>query len=595
MVITPIVSTAPTVSAANRRFISELRVETGEEAVAKLEADGWSVTMVGLNVTADPASQVYLAYKVNTGAALTNVIVSPDVGDSFKDKNGIVYNCVSHVDVDEGIGGGAGCLYATTDERIGSPLVGIDVLRGNSESDDVLYPITNDGAEIVRTPSGTPADIEKGSETDVVYLAQIRDGIIRPYISEIGIVTDTDKWNAVYTACERGFNYYIEGDIDSSSGTYTIIGYDRTANASEAITNITAVSANAVKALEDAQIVDGSAEKTKNVTAAAISISGIEYARVSSKPVEAKEPYYIYMTKDKKAGNPISMLYAETPEQAQNFLFGTWANAYFFSPGKTTAYTYSMNEDLYETLWEDQTVCSQLPVRLIDSFTATASTSTGTATATTATGPNYSEESAEEPTTEEPSVEEPSAEEPSVEEPSAEEPSAEEPSAEELSTEEPSTEEPSVEEPSAAESSAAESSAAESSKPAAAAEIAGSDKYIDLTMLTPRDGLPDTAPSITGMRSDPSLPFVERTQRSERTNKFQASVFGSSGLWVLIPVGVLVIAGTAYIFYKKRSESKAAETPNKTVKSAKTGKSDKPNSTNKSKKTNKSNRSKKKR
>ena len=625
MVITPIVSTAPTVSAANRLFISELRVETGEEAVAKLEADGWSVTMVGLNVTADPASQVYLAYKVNTGAALTNVIVSPDVGDSFKDKNGIVYNCVSHVDVDEGIGGGAGCLYATTDERIGSPLVGIDVLRGNSESDDVLYPITNDGAEIVRTPSGTPADIEKGSETDVVYLAQIRDGIIRPYISEIGIVTDTDKWNAVYTACERGFNYYIEGDIDSSSGTYTIIGYDRTANASEAITNITAVSANAVKALEDAQIVDGSAEKTKNVTAAAISISGIEYARVSSKPVEAKEPYYIYMTKDKKAGNPISMLYAETPDQAQNFLFGTWANAYFFSPGKTTAYTYSMNEDLYETLWEDQTVCSQLPVRLIDSFTATASTSTGTATATTATGPNYSEESAEEPTTEEPSVEEPSveepsAEEPSVEEPSAEEPSAEEPSAEELSTEEPSTEEPSaeepsaeepsaeepsaeepsteepsVEEPSAAESSAAESSAAESSKPAAAAEIAGSDKYIDLTMLTPRDGLPDTAPSITGMRSDPSLPFVERTQRSERTNKFQASVFGSSGLWVLIPVGVLVIAGTAYIFYKKRSESKAAETPNKTVKSAKTGKSDKPNSTNKSKKTNKSNRSKKKR
>ncbi len=606
MVITPIVSTAPTVSAANRRFISELRVETGEEAVAKLEADGWSVTMVGLNVTADPASQVYLAYKVNTGAALTNVIVSPDVGDSFKDKNGIVYNCVSHVDVDEGIGGGAGCLYATTDERIGSPLVGIDVLRGNSESDDVLYPITNDGAEIVRTPSGTPADIEKGSETDVVYLAQIRDGIIRPYISEIGIVTDTDKWNAVYTACERGFNYYIEGDIDSSSGTYTIIGYDRTANASEAITNITAVSANAVKALEDAQIVDGSAEKTKNVTAAAISISGIEYARVSSKPVEAKEPYYIYMTKDKKAGNPISMLYAETPNQAQNFLFGTWANAYFFSPGKTTAYTYSMNEDLYETLWEDQTVCSQLPVRLIDSFTATA---------TTATGPNYSEESAEEPTTEEPSVEEPSVEEPSVEEPSVEEPSAEEPSKEEPSKEEPSKEEPSAAEssaaepsaaePSAAESSAAESSAAESSaaessakessKPAAAAETAGSDKYIDLTMLTPRDGLPDTAPSITGMRSDPSLPFVERTQRSERTNKFQASVFGNSGLWVLIPVGVLVIAGMAYIFYKKRSESKAAETPNKTVKSAKTGKSDKPNSTNKSKKTNKSNRSKKKR
>ena len=92
-------------------------METGEEEVAKLEAGGWSVTMVDLNVTADSASHVYLAYKVNTGAALTNVIVSPDVGDSFKVENGIVYNCVSHVYVDEGIGGGAGCLYATIESR----------------------------------------------------------------------------------------------------------------------------------------------------------------------------------------------------------------------------------------------------------------------------------------------------------------------------------------------------------------------------------------------------------------------------------------------------------------------------------------------
>ena len=183
--------------------------------------------------------------------------------------------------------------------------------------------------------------------------------MVRPYISEIGIVTDTDKWNAVYTACERGYNYYIEGDIDDSSDTYTIIVYERTANASEAITNITAVSAEAVKALEQAQIVDGLAGQTGHVTANAVSISGSSYVRVSSQPVNAKESYYIYRTKDSKAGNPVSMLYVETPEQTQNFLFGTWANAYFFSPGVTTAYTYSMNEDLYTTLWEDQTVDRQ--------------------------------------------------------------------------------------------------------------------------------------------------------------------------------------------------------------------------------------------
>lgn len=482
LAVTMFVVTAPPVSAANRRFITELRVAAGEDAVNNLEAEGWSVTMVGLNVTSEPAQQVYLAYKMNTGSPITNVIVSPNVGNSYTDANGIVYHRVSNVDVDEGIGGGAGCLYATRDEHIGAPLVGIDVLRGSRETGEVLYPITNDGAEIVRTPNGEPADIEKASSTDVIYLAQIRDGMVRPYISEIGIVTDTDKWNAVYTACERGYN--IEGDIDDSSDTYTIIVYERTANASEAITNITAVSAEAVKALEQAQIVDGLAGQTGHVTANAVSISGSSYVRVSSQPVNAKESYYIYRTKASKAGNPVSMLYVETPEQTQNFLFGTWANAYFFSPGVTTAYTYSINEDLYTTLWEDQTVCSKLPVQLIDSFSAAYTTSTGT---------NHSDTSAEEPSTEEPSTVE-------------------------SSTEESSTEESST-----------------------VAETVGAVRYINLTMLTPRGELSDTAPSITGLRSDPSLLFVERTQRSDRVNKFQASVFGNSGFLVLIPVGVLIL------------------------------------------------------
>ena len=285
-------------SAANTRFITELRVMAGENAIAELEEDGWSVMMVGLNVTPDPASQVYLAYKTNTGSPVTNVIVSPDVGDSYTDENGIVYSCVSHVDVDEGIEGSAGCIYATRDERAGSPLVGLDVLRSASDSEDVLYPITNDGAEIVRTPNGAPADLENAENSGVVYLAQIRDGIVRPYISEIGIVTDTDKWNAVYTACERGYNYYVEGDIDSSTGTYTIIAYDRTADSEEAITSVAAVSEQTVRSLEITENAEGD-------PSAAISISGAQYVRVSSTPVSGDEPFYLYMTKDSAAGNPI--------------------------------------------------------------------------------------------------------------------------------------------------------------------------------------------------------------------------------------------------------------------------------------------------
>ena len=349
-----IVPTTLPVSAANKRFITEIRVEAGEDAVDTLEADGFSVTMVGLNISPDPASQVYLGYKMNTGSPITNVILSPDVGDSCTDKDGVSYQCVSHVDVNEGIGGGAGCLYATRDSNAGAGLVGIDVLRG-SDGEEVLYPITNDGAQIVRNPDGAPADLESGG-SGVVYLAQIRDGIVRPYISEIGVITDSDKWNAVYTAAERGYDYYVDGDIDGSNDTYTIIGFDRTADPEQAVTGITAVAASTVQALEDEQIVDAAAKQSDNKTAAAVTISGVEYVRITSKPIEAEEPFYIYRTKDKKGGNPISMLYAEKAEQEQNFLLGTWANDYFFSPGLTTAYTYSMNEDLYNTLWEDQTV-----------------------------------------------------------------------------------------------------------------------------------------------------------------------------------------------------------------------------------------------
>ena len=79
-----------TVSAANRRFITEIRVEAGADAIETMEADGWSVLRVGLNVTPNPSNQVYLAFKTNTGAPITNVMVLPDSGDSYTDKNGIV-------------------------------------------------------------------------------------------------------------------------------------------------------------------------------------------------------------------------------------------------------------------------------------------------------------------------------------------------------------------------------------------------------------------------------------------------------------------------------------------------------------------------
>ena len=565
-------------SAANTRFITELRVMAGENAIAELEEDGWSVMMVGLNVTPDPASQVYLAYKTNTGSPVTNVIVSPDVGDTLTDANGIVYSCVSHVDVDEGIEGTAGCIYATRDERAGAPLVGLDVLRSASDSEDVLYPITNDGAEIVRTPNGAPADLENAENSGVVYLAQIRDGIVRPYISEIGIVTDSDKWNAVYTACERGYNYYVEGDIDSSTDTYTIIAYDRTADSEEAITSIAAVSEQTVRSLEQA-------ENTEGDPSAAISISGAQYVRVSSTPVSGDEPFYLYMTKDSAAGNPISMLYSEPYEQTQNFMFGMWANSYFFTPGKTTAYTYGMNEDAYMSLWNDQTVCTKIPVQLIDSVAAAeisdsseaASSETAPAEAPEAEG-TPTEEAADEGSSAAPAedsssgaapAEESAAEASQADESPAE---AESPAETDASSGEASSSEESPAEVSEADDTSSEDASSEEASSTEEADSAAEEseapsepvpeenaRYIDLTMLTPRDGLPETAARLTGLNNDPFMfEYSERTQRSDRVNKYQASVFGSKAGIALIAGGIVIVGAAAFVIYKKISGNKPA-------------------------------------
>ena len=91
-------------------------------------------------------------------------------------------------------------------------------------------------------------------------------------------------------------------------------------------------------------------------------------------------------------------------------------------------------------------------------------------------------------------------------------------------------------------------------------------RYINLTMLTPRDGLPTSAGRITGMGDPNNITYIERTQRSDRVNKFQASVFsGKTGI-ALIAGGAVIIAAAAFVIFKKRSGKKAPAAPQKSKK-----------------------------
>ena len=597
------------VHAENHLFITDIRLETGEDAVDKLEEEGYQVMLTGLNANSENGQQIYLGYKLNEGTPITNIILSPDVGDSLTDGAGIHYDCASHLDVDAGNGGGSGCIYFTHDMSVGAPIVGLDVLRADASENEELYAITNDGAEIVRNQNGTPADFERNSETVTIYLAQIRDGIVRPYISEIGIVTDTDKWNAIYPACERGYNYYIDGDIDNASDTYTLIAYKRTADASQAITNVTAITADTVQDLEAAQDQDSTEEGEQpsgsKLTAAVVDISGIEYVRVSSQPVAGEQPFYLYQTKEQAAGNPISMLYAETLEESSNFLFSTWASGYFFTQGITCACAYSMNESLFSSIQEDMTVLTKLPVLLLDDAGQDTITPNEEATSETTEDTSESEEESTDPEMESTSDEEntdapveESSDEPEIAPETEAAPGTEiAPESEQTPEAEP-TDPPAAEpegqaepmhntdlglfapltvhaeeeaEPAEIEQTEADPAdqgmtepEVDENAPDEAETVENEDasdenadetlQVVGITMLTARDGLPERAVKINGMREESiQPPVLERTERTDRHNKFPASIFGGRGVLALVMGGVAVAgAAIAAIFIRKR-------------------------------------------
>ncbi len=444
------------VRAENFQFITDVHLASGLDGSYRLESNGYSVRTVGLNASVDDDHQVWLGYKLGGKNPVTDVIISENAGESLKTDDGITYERAGNVDVDKGNGDGGGYVYFTRDERAGSPLVSLDVMRSDAENRKKLLPITNDGAEIVRRTDGIPADLEVNSDT-TIYLAQIRDGLVRPYICEIGLVQEEDKESAVYKAACAGYNYYVEGDVDNSKETYTILAYDRTADVKEAVTNLVGLTADLTKQLEDGQIIagdgrdsqpednpevtneaapeenpevtdeavpeenpevtneaapeetpevtdeEGNSEEadggqaqgevpaeaaapaadeddaapdkavptgvTVKMTADAVDLTGIEYDRVSGTAIEGKNAYYLYMTKDKKAGNPITMIYDGSNTDVTGTTFGAWAYGYFSSKGASSANTYIVNEDLLEKIRDNQEVYIKLPVTLLSGET----------------------------------------------------------------------------------------------------------------------------------------------------------------------------------------------------------------------------------
>ena len=87
---------------------------------------------------------------------------------------------------------------------------------------------------------------------------------------------------------------------------------------------------------------------------------------MSTKVINGKKPYYIYTTKDKNAGNPLTMLYVGGDKETSETTLGIWARGYFTTKGVSNAYSYIVNEEGLEELERSTELLIRKPVVLFE-------------------------------------------------------------------------------------------------------------------------------------------------------------------------------------------------------------------------------------
>lgn len=222
---------------AKESYISEVTLATGANARTNLEKSGYSVMFQGLNLVTDDnkSSMVYLGYKKGSNA-ITDFIVS-DKKESSIASNGHTYNLVADVNLNNGTSGSAIYLYCTSDSSAGEGITSLDTVSGFTSEDSVVS-LRNDGSSPVRTDDGKLANFDKGISNNELYLLMYRESSIKQYISNVCMVTASTKAKALNSAASKGCDYYLDKDISDSNNNVTYIAYQRTADQTQAVTEL---------------------------------------------------------------------------------------------------------------------------------------------------------------------------------------------------------------------------------------------------------------------------------------------------------------------------------------------------------------------
>ena len=319
-----------TAFAAEKMCISQLKIESGDDAAEKLEASGYTVMFQNLNPSS--GERMYIGYKLGE-TAITDLIVSSELKSSIS-LNSVSYRSVSSLNLNQGTGGKPVYLYSTTDAKAGSGIVSLTYLKDNKDGSAKLLEKFGDGSVPVRTVDGNAADFDEGVDGRDLFLLTVREKACLPYVSDIRIVNVNSSENAFKKIVSSGCNYFNSEPVTESGTESTYLCYNRTAAASESVRSV---------------VISDSSE-----------IDGITYQSAGSFNLNG-ESLNLYYTKDETAGNPVVEIVKGSLFNG-SFTLGEWAKSYF-SGTSSSARSSLYSEDTYSTLIESGEEYTQIRIK----------------------------------------------------------------------------------------------------------------------------------------------------------------------------------------------------------------------------------------
>ena len=326
-----------TAFAAEQMCISQLKIESGDDAAEKLEANGYTVMFQNLNPSS--GDRMYLGYKLGE-TAITDLIVSSELKSSIS-VNSVSYRSVSSLNLNQGTDGKPVYLYSTTDAKAGSGIVSLTYLKDNKDGSARLLEKFGDGSVPVRTVDGNAADFDEGIDERDLFLLTVHEKACLPYVSDIRIVNVNSSENAFKKIVSSGCNYFSSEPVTESGAGSAYLCCNRTAEASEAVRSA--------------------------VISDSFEIDGITYQSAGSFNLNG-ESLNLYYTKDEASGNPVAEIVKGSLFNG-SFTLSEWAKSYF-SGAPSSARSSLYSEDTYNILIESDEEYTQLQIKNYSSNTS---------------------------------------------------------------------------------------------------------------------------------------------------------------------------------------------------------------------------------